>query len=172
MSTAGSEPIMRGGLFILLLSSLLLSAGCEDRGAQKAKQEAADARAAVARLQLQLAAADDEKSKLTVELKAVKQTRDELQAQADKTGQERDQAIVLARQAKDAITQLSTQADGQAGVVAALEKQVAELKAQVKEQQKTIEELQKGSAVAAKPADVSTEADANQTSPPEPNDRP
>jgi chromosome segregation ATPase len=161
----------RGALLAVLSLGLLLPVGCQDRKVQEARQQTAEAKANAAKLEVSLARAAKEITDLKAELKAVKQTRDELQAQMDRAGQERDQALTLARQAKDVITQLSTQADGQAGATAALERQVADLKALVKEQQKTIEELQKAP-VAATPVDVSTEVDANQVPTPEPNDGP
>lgn len=167
----------RHWLAILLLPGLLLPAGCTDRGAQKARQEAADAKATVARLELSLARAGQEISELKTELKAVRQTRDELQGQADQLQQDREHAANLARQAQDMITHLTAKADNQAGTTAALERQIADLKALVKDQQEIIEELQKG-AIAAPPTPVppAEPADAEPSdddSPPaEPNELP
>jgi chemotaxis protein histidine kinase CheA len=158
---------------ILLLLGLLLPAGCKDRGAQKARQDATDARATATKFELMLKGARDEISALKAELKAVRQTRDELQEQADKIKQDRDQALALSQQAKEVITNLAAKADGQAGATAGLEKQIADLKAVVQEQQKLIEELQKG--VTAQPPDgePSAEAVKDKTPPPaEPNEKP
>lgn len=164
-------------LTILLLPGLLLPAGCTDRGAQKARQETADAKATVARLELSLARAGQEISELKAELKAVRQTRDELQGQADQLQQDREHAANLARQAQDMITHLTAKADNQAGTTAALERQIADLKALVEDQQEIIEELQKGVTTAppmpepsAAPADAETSD--NDLPPAEPNEFP
>jgi chromosome segregation ATPase len=150
---------------VLLLLGLLLPAGCGDRGAQQARQEASDAKATAAALEVKLARAVQEISDLKAELKAVKQTRDELQEQTDKVKQDRDQALTLAQQAKEVITDLSEKADGQASVTASLEKQIAALKVQVQEQQKTIDDLQKKAA--AQPTEAATPVEI-----PEPNEKP
>ena len=160
----------RSGWVILLLFGLLIPAGCRDRGLQKSRQEATGARAAVARLELQLAAAKDEMAKMQAELKAVRRTRDELQQQIDQIKQERDQAAGLAQQANELIKQVSAQADGQVGVTAALQKQIADLKALVKEQQATIEELQKSATVQPTEAVETTETTGTQPPPVEPNE--
>jgi len=160
-------------LFVLLLLGLLLPAGCKERGVQKARQEAADAKAAAAALEVKLTRAREEISKANAEVKAVKQTRDELQEQIDKFRQERDQALALSQQARELVTNLTARADGQAGVTAGLEKQIADLKATVQEQQKEIEELRKG--VTAQPvgAETPVETDKDKTPPPaEPNENP
>lgn len=132
----------RGGLAVLMLFTLIPPMGCRD-GDEKTRQETTDAKAAAARLELSLAAAKRENDSLRDELKAVKQTRDNLQEQMDQIGQERDQAAMLARQANDAIAQLTARAEGQMGAAVTLQKQVDELKALVKEQQAVIDELQK-----------------------------
>jgi chromosome segregation ATPase len=155
---------------VLLLLGLLVPAGCEDRGA-KARQEATDAKATVAKLELRLAGAVQEISDLQVELKAVRRTRDELQEQSDSIRQDREQALVLAQQAKDAITNLTVKADGQASTTASLEKQIAELNAKVQEQKKTIEELQKKAS--AQPVETETTEEVKDKTPPaEPNEKP
>jgi len=159
-------------LFVLLLLGLLLPAGCRDRGLKQAQEEARDAKAAAARLEGSLGVARREITDAKAELKAVKQTRDELQEQIDKFRQERDQALALSQQARDLVTNLSARADGQAGVTAGLEKQIADLKVLVQDQQKIIEELQKG--VAAQPVDAETAVvtDKEKAPPAEPNDKP
>ncbi len=158
---------------ILLLLGLLLPAGCTDRGEQQARQEASDAKAAAAKLELMLKGARDEVSSLKAELKAVKGTRDELQEQADKVKQDRDQALTLAQQAKEVITDLSARADGQAGATAGLEKQIAALKVQVQEQQKVIDDLQKKATAQPVEAVTPVETPENRTPPPtEPNEKP
>lgn len=162
----------RSGLAILLFFGLLIPAGCRDRGLQKSRQEATEARAAVARLELQLAAAKDEMAKMQAELKAVRRTRDELQQQTDQVRQERDQAAGLAREANELIKQVTAQADGQVGATAALQKQIAALKALVKEQQATIEELQKGATTQPVEAVETTETPGTQPPPVEPNEKP
>ena len=109
-------------------------------------------------------------AKMQAELKAVRRTRDELQQQIDQIKQERDQAAGLARQANELIKQVSAQADGQVGVTAALQKQIADLKALVKEQQATIEELQKSATVQPTEAVETTETTGTQPPPVEPNE--
>jgi chromosome segregation ATPase len=162
----------RRKLPILLLLGLLLPAGCQDRGGQKARQEAAEAKTAVARLELRLAGALQEISDLKAELKAVKQTRDELQEQTDKVKQDRDQALTLAQQAKEVITDLTVKADGQVGATASLEKQIATLKEQVQKQEKIIEDLQKKAAAQPVEAVTPAETPENKTPPTEPNEKP
>lgn len=158
---------------VLLLLGLLLPAGCKDRSEQKARQEAADAKATVAKLELRLAGAIQEISDLKAELKAVRQTRDELQEQTDKVKQDRDQALALSQGAKEVIANLAAKADGQAGDKAGLEKQIADLKAVVQEQQKVIEELQKGATAPPAEAEPPAEAGKDKTPPPaEPNEKP
>ncbi|OHB68495.1 MAG: hypothetical protein A2Y77_08685 [Planctomycetes bacterium RBG_13_62_9] len=167
-------PAAWSGWFVLLLASLLLPAGCENRGVQKAREEAADAKATVARLQLSLAEVKKENASLNAELKAVRQTRDELQEQVDRFGQEREEASSLARQARDMITQLTARADDQAGATMTLEKQIAELKAQLKERDAVIEALQKGAATAQPVVnETPVEAAATEETPTtEPNETP
>jgi len=157
---------------ILLLLGLLAPAGCRDRGLQKAQQEAREAKTTVVSLEMRLSGAIKEISDLKAELKAVRQTRDELQEQMDKTTRDRDQAVALAEQAKDAITSLTAASKGQAGTTAGLEKQIADLKARVAEQQKVIDELQKG--VTGPPVEAVTTDDAgkDETPPAEPNEKP
>ncbi|MBN1505914.1 MAG: deoxyhypusine synthase family protein [Sedimentisphaerales bacterium] len=153
---------------LVLLLGLLVLAGCGDRDAQEARQEAADAKATVARLELKLAGAVQELSKTKDELKAVRQTRDELQEQMDGLQQERDQALVLSQQAKEVITNLTARSSNQARTTASLEKQIDELKALVEEQQRVIEDFQK--TAAAHPAETETSKD--ESAPAEPNDKP
>jgi chromosome segregation ATPase len=160
----------RSKWLILLLLGLLLPAGCENRAGQKARQETAEAKAAVAKLELRLAGALQEISDLKAELKAVKGTRDELQEQTDKVKQDRDQAVTLAQQAKEVITDLAVKADGQAGTAASLEKQIATLKAELQDKQKTIEDLQKRAAQSAEA--VAPAETADDKTPTEPNEKP
>lgn len=131
-----------GGL--ILAAVLLATAGCGDSDLEKAQQDARQAKATVKKLELSLDRAMREISDLKNELGVVRETRDELQRQADQLAQERDKASVLAQQAEQVITHLSTRAEGQVGETAALRKQVEDLKAVVADQQALIEELQKG----------------------------
>jgi len=165
-------PLDRNKWLIPLLLGLLLPAGCRDRGLQKARQEASEARRTVASLEMQLAGAKKEISETKAELKAVRQTRDELQEQMDKIKQERDQALTLAGQAKEAITKLATRSNSQAGATAGLEKQIADLKKLVQEQQKIIEELQKGVTGQPTEEEVPGETATDKTPPAEPNETP
>jgi predicted RNase H-like nuclease (RuvC/YqgF family) len=161
----------RSGLLILLLFGLLIPTGCGDRDTAKARKEGSDARAAVARLELQLTAARDEIAAMKAELKAVRQTRDDLQQQIDQIKQERDQASGLAQQANELIKQVTAKADGQAGTTVALQKQIADLKALVKEQQAMIEELKNATAQPVE-ATEKTEDAGTQPPPVEPNEKP
>jgi len=165
------EPSGRSGLPILLLFGLLIPAGCGDRDTAKARKEASDARAAVARLELQLAAARDEIARMKDELKAVRQTRDDLQQQMDQIKQERDQAFGLAQQANESIKQVTAKADGRAGTTAVLQKQIADLKALVKEQQTMIDELKNATAQPAEAVEKTEDA-GTQPPPVEPNEKP
>jgi chromosome segregation ATPase len=156
-------------LSVLLLFGLLVPAGCGDRDAQNARREAAEAKATVAKLELRLAGAVQELDKTRAELKAVRQTRDELQEQIDGMKQQRDKALTDSQQAKELLTSLTARSSGQASTTASLEKQVAELKALVEEQQRVIEDFQK--TAAARPAETETSKD-DSTTPTEPNDKP
>jgi uncharacterized coiled-coil protein SlyX len=172
-----AAPTRLGSLYwnkwpILLLLGLLVPAGCRDRGLQKAQQEAREAKTTVVSLEMRLAGAIKEIDDLKAELKAVRQTRDELQEQMDKMKRDRDEAVTLAQQAKEAITSLTATSKGQAGATAGLEKQIADLKALVAEQQKVIDDLQKG--VTAQPVEAARTDDATKykTPPTEPNEKP
>lgn len=131
------------GGFLLGLT-LLVTAGCGKGGVEEAQQEAREAKATVKKLELNLDRAMREISDLKNELGVVRETRDELQRQVDQLVQERDKASVLAQQAEQVITHLSTRAEGQVSATAALRKQIEDLKAVVADQQALIEELQKG----------------------------
>jgi DNA repair exonuclease SbcCD ATPase subunit len=82
-----------------LLLGLLLPAGCGDRGEEQAREDASNAKATAAKLELRLAGALQELSDLKAELKAVKHTRDELQEQTDKVNRPRS-GIDAAQQAR------------------------------------------------------------------------
>jgi DNA repair exonuclease SbcCD ATPase subunit len=133
------------GLSALMLLILVLS-GCDKRALEEARQEARDAKLEKVKLEKNLADAIQEISALKAELDAVRGSRDEFQEKLDALKQERDEALTLAEQAQEVITQLTTRASGHAGARAALEKQVEELQALVDEQQATIEELRQGQA--------------------------
>jgi chromosome segregation ATPase len=121
-------------------------AGCEGREAEKARQEAREAKVTVVKLEKNLADAIQEVSALKAELGAVQQARDELQERVDELLAERDKASALVQRAEEVITQLTARANGEASATAALRQQIAELQALVKEQEKTIEELQAAAA--------------------------
>ncbi len=131
-----------GGLTLAL--ALLVTGGCGKGGLEEAQQEAREAKATVKKLELNLDRAMREISDLKNELGVVRETRDELQRQVDQLAQERDKASVLAQQAEQVITHLSTRAEGQVNTTATLRKQIDDLKAVVADQQALIEELQKG----------------------------
>jgi chromosome segregation ATPase len=131
-----------GGLILGL--GLLVTAGCGKASVEEAQQEAREAKATVKKLELNLDRAMREISDLKNELGVVRETRDELQRQVDQLVQERDKASVLAQQAEQVITHLSTRAEGQVSTTAALRKQIEDLRAVVADQQALIEELQKG----------------------------
>jgi len=157
---------------ILVLPGLLVPAGCRDRGLQKAQQEAREAKTTVVSLELKLTGAIQKIDDLKAELRAVRQTRDELQEQMDKMIRDRDQAVALAQQAKETIGNLTAASKGQAGTTAGLEKQIASLKALVAEQQKIIEDLQKGATAQPTEAAMPDDAAKDETPPTEPNDKP
>jgi chromosome segregation ATPase len=135
----------------LLTAALLVAAGCGDSDLEKAQKDAREAKATVKKLELSLDRAMREISDLKNELSVVRETRDELQRQVDQLTQERDRASVLAQQAEQVITHLSTRAEGQVSATAAMQKQIDDLKAVVADQQALIEELQKAGAVEAVP---------------------
>jgi len=152
-----------GGL--LLTVALLVTPGCGDGDLEKAQKDAREAKATVKKLELGLERAMREISDLKNELSVVRQTRDELQKQVDQLAQERDKAAVLAQQAEQVITHLSTRAEGQVSATASLRKQIDDLKAVVADQQALIEELQKSSTaetVAPDQAEGTGTTDANQ----------
>lgn len=158
-----------GGL--LLTAALLATPGCGDSDLEKAQKDAREAKATVKKLELSLERAMREISDLKNELSVVRQTRDELQKQVDQLAQERDKAAVLAQQAEQVITHLSTRAEGQVGATAALRKQIDDLKAVVADQQALIEELQKGGTaetVAPGQAEGAGTTDANEPAEGEP----
>jgi len=116
--------------------------GCEGREAERARQEAREAKVTVVKLEKNLADAIQEISELKAELGAVQQARDEFQERVDGLLGERDKASALVQRAEDMITQLTARANGEASATAALKRQIAELQTLVKEQEKTIEDLQ------------------------------
>lgn len=140
-----AAPSTRVGLALAAL--LLVSAGCGDSDLEKAQQDAREAKATVKKLELSLARAMQEIADQRAELSVVRETRDELQRQADQLVQERDSAAALAQQAEQVITHLSSRAEGQVGATAALRRQIDDLKAVVADQQALIEELQKAGAI-------------------------
>ncbi len=140
------------GVAFLLAAILLVAGGCGDSDLEEARQDAREAKATVKKLELSLDRAMREIADLKNELSVVRETRDELQRQADQLVQERDQASVLAQQAEQVITHLSTRAEGQTSATEAMRRQIEDLKAVVADQQALIEELQKGGAI--EPADL------------------
>lgn len=150
---------------LLLTAALLVTPGCGDGDLEKAQKDAREAKATVKKLELSLERARREISDLKSELGVVRQTRDELQRQADQLAQERDKASVLAQQAEQVITHLSTRAEGQVSATAALRNQIDNLKAVVADQQALIEQLQKGGlpeAAAPDQGEAVDTTDANQ----------
>jgi chromosome segregation ATPase len=131
-----------GVSFLMLLC--LVTGGCDKRGLEQARQEARDAKMEKVKLEKNLADAFQEISALKAELDAVRQSRDQFQEQLDGLKQERDEALTLAQQQQEVITQLTTRASGQASTTTALQKQIDELQTLVDEQQTIIEELQQG----------------------------
>ena len=125
------------GAVVLYLVSL---AGCSDRETQNARQEAAEAKATISRLEASLAIAKREIVGLKEELGAVRETRDELHNQIAQWSQERDRAIALAEQTRQTVKNLSARSDGQAGAVGVLQNQVRQLETVIKSQQATIEQ--------------------------------
>jgi chromosome segregation ATPase len=133
----------------------------------QAQQEAREAKATANKLNYSLKTAAEEIATVKAELRAVRQSRDELQKQADQLIRERDQASTFAQHAQEAITRLTTQESSQSSTTIALQKQIAEMKTLVDEQQKLIDQLQKGAAaqpattLPAQAADKQTTADPN-----------
>lgn len=142
------------GAFLVLMMSLLSLSGCPGGNVEEAQQEAREAKKKVSSLEFNLAQAQQQITDLKEELNVVRETRDELQKQVDQLVPERDEARVLARQAEQVITHLSTRAEGQTSTTATLQKEIDELKALVADQAALIEELQKGVGEEPDPADV------------------
>ena len=159
-----AAPSTRVGLALAAL--LLVSAGCGDSDLEKAQQDAREAKATVKKLELSLARAMQEIADQRAELSVVRETRDELQRQADQLVQERDSAAALAQQAEQVITHLSTRAEGQVGATEAMRRQIEDLKAVVADQQALIEELQQS---AVEPQFTSQSAGAGDANEPEDN---
>ncbi len=134
---------------LVLLVGLLNMAGCDSSALEEAEQEARKAKATVSALELSIAQSEQKISDLKEELSIVRETRDELQSQSDQIVEERDQALLLAQQAEQVITELTTRASGQNSAAEALRKEIVGLKRLVGEQAALIEELQKGAAQAA-----------------------
>jgi chromosome segregation ATPase len=132
------------GAFLVLIVGLLSLAGCTEGDVQEAKKEAREAKKKVRTLEFSLAQAQQQITDQKEELNVVRETRDELQKQVDQLVPERDEARVLAEEAKQVITHLSTRAEGQTSTTATLQKEIDELKALVADQADLIEELQKG----------------------------
>jgi predicted RNase H-like nuclease (RuvC/YqgF family) len=127
-----------------VLCFLVLLGGCGSKALEQARQEAREAKVAVQQLKHSLGLAEKEIANMRAELKAVRQSRDELQESIDQANKERDKALGFAQQAQEAIT---AQSSGQVSATVSLQKQVAELAALVAEQQKLIDQLNKGEAV-------------------------
>jgi chromosome segregation ATPase len=145
------------GTFLFVTVSLLALSGCTDGDAEDARKEAREAKKKVSTLELSLARAQQQITDLKEELNVVRETRDELQRQVDQLGPELDKARLVAGEAEQIITHLSTRAEGQNTATAALEKEMAELKALVADQAALIEELQNVAAEEPIPTDVSLE---------------
>ncbi|UCD48739.1 MAG: hypothetical protein JSW27_14540 [Phycisphaerales bacterium] len=141
----------------MLILGLVSLAGCGDGDAEEARQEAREAKKRVSTLEFSLAQAQQQITDLKEELNVVRETRDELQKQVDQLIPERDEALVLARQAEQVITNLSARAEGQTSATVSLQKEVDQLKALVADQAALIEELQKGGIEEPDLADVPLE---------------
>ena len=146
--------IVSAGAFSVLILGLVSLAGCGDGDVEEARQEAREAKKKVSTLEFSLAQAQQQITDLKEELNVVRETRDELQRQVDQLVPERDEALVLAGQAEQVITNLSARAEGQTSATTALQKEIDQLKALVADQAALIEELQKSVAEAPGLADV------------------
>ena len=145
------------GAFSVLILGLVSLAGCGGGDVEEAKQEAREAKKKVSTLESSLAQAQQQITDLKEELNVVRETRDELQKQVDQLVPERDEAMVLAQQAEQVITNLSARAEGQTSTTAALQTEINQLKALVADQAALIEELQKGGMDEPDLADVPVE---------------
>lgn len=149
--------IVSVGVFSGLFLGLVSLAGCGDGDVEQAKQEAREARKKVSTLEFSLAQAQQQITDLKEELNVVRETRDELQKQVDQLVPERDEALVLAQQAEQVITNLSARAEGQTTTTAAQQKEIDQLKALIADQAALIEELQKSGIEEPDLADVPVE---------------
>lgn len=157
--TSGLQPPVYS--LSLVLCILVLLAGCKNKALEQAQREAREAKVTVQQLKHNLGLAEKEIAGIRAELKAVRESRDELQDRIDRANKERDQAVGFAQQTREAMT---VQSSGQTSATASLQKQVGELTALVTEQQKLIDQLQKSAT--AEPAAVVPQG---QTPPAEPN---
>lgn len=164
MTRTVAKAISAGG-FLILLVGLMGLCGCRDGELEEARQEAREAKTTVTKLELRLSQAMQEISDLKDQLSVVREMRDELQKRVDQLIPDLDEARVVAQEAEQVITHLSTRADGQTSATAALQKQIEELRTLIADQQALIEELQKGAAEEPAVADVPVEDDLLATDP-------
>ena len=137
---AGSSRLVR---FLIVLACSLVLMGCEDeQEKKKALAEAAEARMSLAKVKADLTRAKSQIAYLKDELEAVKQTRNELQEQAEPLVGERDFAIAAAEKAQERIKNLTAQLNEQAENEIMLRKDIQELELVIENQEKTIAEQQ------------------------------
>lgn len=134
----------------LIVLACVFVPGCKDEEKERALAEAEEARLELAKVKTALIRAHREAADLKEELAAVKETRNELQAQIDQIIKEHGTIIAQAGNAQERLRQLAAQSDDQAKSLSTLQSENSELKAMVEsqqaiidEQKATIEELQK-----------------------------
>ncbi|MEJ2703626.1 MAG: hypothetical protein P8Z79_14405 [Sedimentisphaerales bacterium] len=130
----------RAGGCLCLLTCVLVVVGCKDREKEEALAKAEEARMMLARLKTTLSRTNREMTDLKEELVAVKENRNELQAQVDQLVKERSGVMARAGDAQERIKLLTAQSDDQAKSVTVLRSEIAELKTLVESQQVTIDE--------------------------------
>lgn len=129
---------------------VLTSTGCKDSQDQKARDEVVEMKSRVAKAEAALRTAKAELANVGEELAAAVEMRDALDLQVGKLKQERDEALDLARAAEQAILNLTerikrtdagkSQTQGQVGQ---LEGTIQQLQATIDGQQAIIAELEK-----------------------------
>jgi chromosome segregation ATPase len=128
--------------FLVVLACVFIT-GCKDEERERALAEAEASRRELVGVKTALIRANRELTDLKEELAAVKETRNELQAQVDQIIKEHGSVLAEAGNAQERIRQLTAQSNDQADNVSTLKAELARFKTLTETQQATIEELQK-----------------------------
>jgi chromosome segregation ATPase len=130
---------------LFLIAALFAFAGCDDKELQQAKQEAAEAKAEISRLQLKLQQAEQDIQNRKIENNRLRERADTLNEKAGQLAQEKDKASKLADQAQQTATTMAAKAakaDNDADNIVLLKERVTQLTSLVAEQQAAIQQYQ------------------------------